>query len=97
MRKLLPLLLLVFLACGSDDAGRSLTGVVIDIESSSLTEIESFTLKDLDKTYEIYIDPGRTYDFPLPHLSAHRAGADPVAVEVEERNGRLVALEISDA
>ncbi len=75
---------------------RTLTGVVVEIESTSLTNIQSFTLKDDDEVFEIFIDPAHDYGFPLAHLNEHRAGAEPVAVDVEERDGRLVALTISD-
>ncbi len=75
---------------------RTVTGVVVDIESRALNEVDSFTLKDGDETYEIFIDPAREYGFPLSHLNAHQTGGEPVAVDVEERDGRLVALTISD-
>lgn len=43
------------------------------------------------------VDPDATYDFPLAHLNAHHAGAEPVRIEAIMRDGRLVTTEIGDA
>ena len=83
-------------ACSAGVKGDELRGVVVDIESRALGDVQSFTLKDLDKTYEIYIDPEITYEFPVSHLAAHRAAAEPILVGTETRDGRLYALSIAD-
>ena len=94
---LLALVLTVSLgACSGDEEGEQLRGVVVDIDAVGLGDVRSFTLKDLDKSYEIYVDPTITYEFPVSHLSAHRAAAEPVLVGVERRDGRLFALFITD-
>jgi hypothetical protein len=59
--------------------------------------VESFVIRDGEETYRIYVDREITYDFPLAHLSSHRAGAEPVRVEVERRDNKLYATSISDA
>ncbi len=59
-------------------------------------EIEGFTIKDGDQEFEILIDPDAAYAFPLAHLNSHRAGAEPVRVEAETRDGKLVAVSIDD-
>ena len=59
--------------------------------------VESFVVKDGEETYRIHVDHDITYDFPLAHLSSHRAGAEPVRVEVERRENKLYATSISDA
>lgn len=99
MRTLVIVALMLFPACSAtEDGGQNqLTGVVIDVDARSITDIRSFTLKNLDKTYRIFIDPTQDYEFPPSHLRAHQAGAEPLAVEVEERGDRLVATAISDA
>lgn len=98
MKLLIALLLAAALAgaCGAG-ARRELTGVVVSVRSQGLTEVTGFTLKDGDRLYDIAVDPDISYSFPLDHLNAHKASAEPVAVVVEERDGRLVALEITDA
>jgi hypothetical protein len=58
---------------------------------------DSFVLKDGDERYKIFISSKVDYGFPLAHLNAHRASGEPVKVDIEERNGRPVALTIEDA
>lgn len=73
-------------------------GLVVDIQTGAgFGEVESFMVKEGDDQFEIFVDPDVTYDFPLAHLNAHRAGAEPVRVEAETRDGRLVAVTIGDA
>lgn len=88
--------------CGSSSDSptgpRELTGVVTTIESGEgFGAVESFTVKDGEETYRIYVDHDITYDFPLAHLNSHKAGAEPVRVEVERRDNKLYATSISDA
>jgi len=85
---------------GSNGAVRTqrIEGVVIEIRAGDrLGDIESFTVKDGKEQFVIHVDPHAKYDFPLGHLNAHRAGAEPVRVDVESRDGKLVAVSISDA
>lgn len=103
MRQSLAILLgLVFAlgACASEvsDGSQEIVGLVVDIQTGTgFGEVKSFTVKEGAEEFEIFPDPGVTYDFPLAHLNAHRAGAEPVRVEAEIRDGKLVALAISDA
>lgn len=110
MRVLIALLCcLSFLgaACGGDDepeppaaeadAPSEVTGVLLDVESEGVDEVVSFTLKDGDDTYEIFIADDVDYGFPLGHLSEHLSTGDPVKVPLEERDGKLYALSIDDA
>ena len=88
-------------ACSTDPAAdvvdeQPLEGVIIAIDSESIDDITSFTLKDGDNTYEIYIAEDVDYGFPLGHLSEHVQSAGPVTVETEERDGKLYALSIED-
>ena len=73
------------------------TGIVLDVESRTLTDVRAFTLRSEGEECEILIDPERSYGFPLPHLNEHKISADPVRVEVERRDGELVALSIDDS
>lgn len=91
----------VLSACSSapsDETSDSprLEGVVIAIDSAALDDVRSFTLKDGDDTYEIFIADDVEYGFPLGHLQEHLQGAEPVAVDTEEREGKLYALTIED-
>lgn len=88
-------------ACGSSERApgtREIVGVVINIDTGSgFGEVESFTVKEGDHEFEIFVDPSATYEFPLAHLNSHRAGAEPVRVEAQTRDGKLVAISIGDA
>lgn len=84
-------------ACSSSEADVVVTGLVTEIEAGAgFGNVVSFTVRAEGESHRIYVDPNATYDFPLAHLSAHRAGAEPVRVEAERRKDRLVATEIAD-
>ena len=74
----------------------SVTGVIVDIESEGIGEVSAFTVKDGDKSYEIFIDPAVDYDFPLAHLSEHKTTLDPVVVRLTMEQGKLYAQSIDD-
>lgn len=98
--------LLALAGCGGTEPGDGaaaekapdrVTGVILEIESESLEEVTSFTLKDGDVTYEIFIADDIDYGFPLGHLQEHLSTAEPVAVDLEVRDDdRLYALTIED-
>lgn len=97
---LVVVLALVAPGCGGGngaDAPTEVTGVVVEIEAQGLGDVRAFTVKDGDDLYEISVDPDIDYGFNLGHLNEHRATAEPVRVELEERGDELVALSIEDA
>lgn len=89
-------------ACGNGEskpepeAPSSVTGVIVEVAQEGLTEVESFSLRAEDETYQIYIADDVDYGFPLSHLNEHRVSGDPVRVELEERDEKLYALSIVD-
>lgn len=97
------LALIPFSACDSSADVKSadpkvIVGVVTEIRSGEdFGAVESFSVKKGADSFQIYVDPDVTYDFPLAHLNSHRAAAEPVRVEVERRDGRLYAISIADA
>ena len=101
----LSIVLVTVVGCGSDEpatapadsAPDQVTGVVIDIESEAIDDIQSFSLKDGDVVYDVYIADDVEYGFPLGHLQEHVQSADPVAVDLEQRGDKLYALTIEDA
>jgi hypothetical protein len=94
------LLLCVALAgspsCSNQDESR-LAGVVVAIQSSGLNRVERFTLQDEGRSVTILVDEDTNFAFAPGHLSEHRATGQPVAVEVERREGHLYALSVDDA
>jgi hypothetical protein len=88
-------------ACGGDEqppaeTPGTVTGVIVEIDRESLEEVNGFTLKAGDETYEISIADDVDYGFPLGHLQEHVQTSAPVMVELEERSDGLYALSIED-
>jgi hypothetical protein len=81
----------------AEDAPDEVTGVLLDVESEGVGEVTSFTLKEGDETYEVFIADDVDYGFALGHLNEHLTTGDPVRVALEVRDGRLFALSIDDA
>ena len=94
---LLCLALLGLASCSSQEGSRRVTGVVVDIKSSGLTQVEQFTLQDEGRRVTILVDDETQFAFAPSHLNEHRARGEPVAVEVEKRSGDLFALSVGDA
>jgi hypothetical protein len=87
-------------ACASRTAPApptEVTGTITALGRAADGSIESFTVRDGDRTFEIRVDPGRDYGFSLEHLKVHRDTRAPVRVHVKPRNGALYAVEILDA
>lgn len=83
---------------GNDAPPNPVTGVVTDVESAGIGDVESFTLTVRGRSYEFHIAEDVEYSFELGHLQEHRTSAEPVIVEHEEReDGRRYALSIEDA
>jgi hypothetical protein len=95
-------LIVVSLAgCGGSEPAcadrTTMTGIILDVESRTLTDVRAFTMRSEGRECEIFIDPDRDYGFALPHLNEHKISADPVTVRVEVRDDELVAVSIDDS
>lgn len=80
----------------ADGAPSRVEGVIVHIDSIAIDDVNGFTLKDGEVTYDIRIADDVDYGFPLGHLQEHVQSAGPVAVDLEERDGKLYALTIED-
>lgn len=86
------------IACGPSRA--TTAGFVIDMKSTSLTVVESFTLRTPEGVEQVFqvgsleLDGGA---FPAAHLREHMALAQPIAVAWVEQDGERVAIELVDA
>jgi len=95
---LLAALALVGVACGG--GARFESGVIVDVEGSSLTQVESFTLQDDDGkvlTFQIAPDAARdpTEGFFPGHMRGHALAAERVTIFYrEEESGLLLALRL---
>ncbi len=85
-------------SCGSDGE-RSVVGVIIDVQATSLTEIDSFTLRANEGrmlVFQVASDAAqdlREGFFP-GHLRTHALAAEQVTVFYREENGRLRAFRL---
>lgn len=87
----------VLAGCGSSNV---VAGFVVDVRSSSLTEIDSVTLRTNDgETMTFRIDTLELGEdaFPATHLREHMALNQPVAVAFREEVGEKVAYRLKDA
>jgi hypothetical protein len=94
------LVLLLVPSCASratPEVPTEVTGPITALGRAADGTIESLTVRDGDRTFDIRIDPGRDYGFSLEHLEVHRATGAPVLVHVRVRDGALYAVEILDA
>jgi hypothetical protein len=101
VRSVISLALAVVVACGATGEPPSspdqVTGLITSIGRRGDGSIQSFTVDQGGRAYEIRIDPGRNYGFDLEHLEVHRVDRLPVRVRLSERRGALFATEILDA
>ena len=85
-------------ACGPEPA--TAAGFVVDVQSSSITQVDSFTLRTPEGTELVFrvgpleLDGGA---FPAGHLREHMALAQAVAVAYREDGGERVAFRLADA
>ena len=86
-------------ARGGGPRGRSVAGVIIEVQATSITAIESFTLRDNDgETLTFRVAPDAVDDpieglFPS-HLRTHTLAAEQVTVTYREENGTLLVLRL---
>lgn len=85
-------------ACGP--APQTVAGFVVDVKSTSLTQIDSFTLRTQDGQELVFrvglleLDGGA---FPAGHLREHMALNQAVAVAYREEGGERIAFKLVDA
>jgi hypothetical protein len=96
LRVALTAFLVTSCAAEPAQAPDQVTGVITTIRRDG-GRIAGFTVDAGAESYDIDIDPQGDYGFDLEHLEEHRRTGDPVLVDVQDRDGRLVALSILDA
>ena len=75
------------------------TGVVVNVDSVSLTEVLGFTLRTSDgRTVEFVVGPlENPAEFPPSHLGVHLADGVPVRVTYQQSGSDRVAIRLEDA
>lgn len=85
-------------ACGPQP--QTVAGFVVDVNSTSITQIDSFTIRTPEEAEIVFrvgqleLDGGA---FPAGHLREHMALGQPVAVAYREESGEKVAFRLVDA
>jgi hypothetical protein len=86
---------------GRNDQGDRLveTGVVVNVDSVSLTEVLGFTLRTPDgRTVEFVVGPlENPAQFPPSHLGVHLTDGVPVRVTYKQAGSDRVAIRLEDA
>ena len=93
------LLIVAGLVVGCSDGEKAVTGVILNVESSSLTELDSFTLRSNDGETLIFVSERDIPVDPLEgifpgHLLGHMQSAEQVTVHYREEGGRLLAVRL---
>jgi hypothetical protein len=80
-------------------APKTEVGVVIFVDSVSLTDVRAFAIRTADgRTVEFRIGQLENgVQFPPGHLGVHQADALPVRVTYRDENGEHVAIRLEDA
>jgi len=97
---LAALLLATFLTVvGCNPTLYSETGVVTNVTSTSLVDIESFQLRTSDGRMLTFSTKGLAYGegFPPQHLREHQALGQPVVVTYRVTDGRNDVVKLQDA
>ena len=89
-------------ACAELPAGvREETGIVTAVDGPSAAQVDRFVLRTQDGrelTFEVGALRVGGDAFPAAHLAEHLVSLEPIRVQfVEESDGRLVALRMTDA
>jgi hypothetical protein len=74
-------------------------GVVVDVERTSLVDVQAFTIRTADgQTYEFRVGSlENAAEFPPSHLNEHMADGVPVRVTFHVEGTALVATHLDDA
>lgn len=94
----IALVLVGLTAC--EAAGSTAAGIVVDVEGTTVTDIQAFTLRTeagKDVRFELGSLDLTNGAFPASHLREHMALASPVAVAYRAEGKRLVAFRLTDA
>lgn len=100
MRAVIPLALAAIVATACEPAPSTAAGYVVDVKSSSLTQVDEFTIRTDDggllrfRVGALELDGGA---FPAGHLREHMALGQPVAIGFREDAGEQVAYRLVDA
>ena len=78
---------------------RTDVGIVVKVDSVSLTDVRGFTIRTHDgRTLEFRVGQLENgAEFPPGHLGEHQATASPIRVTYRDEGGERVAVRLEDA
>lgn len=90
------LLAALLVGCGSSGGEQKVVGVIIDVKAPSLTQLDSFTLRDLNGNNLVFhIAPDAARDpqegFVAGHLRTHALAAEKLRITYRKQGGELLA------
>ena len=94
------LLVAMLVATGCEPTLYTETGIVTNVTSASLVEVDGFQLRTSDGrivTFDTKDLPYRDDGFPVQHLREHQAMAQPVMVTYRVTDGRNDVVKLQDA
>lgn len=105
MSRLRPLLLCLAVLVGASAIAaceptlRQETGLVVDVQQSSLTAVDGFRLRTADDRTVEFSTRTTRFDvaFPVQHLREHLALAQPITVTYKLVEGRNEVVKLADA
>lgn len=84
---------------GPPPNAEQVTGVIVKVDSASLTDVHGFTLRTAANAQMVFVldrlENGK--DFPPGHLVEHQASSSPVLVWYRTENGVNYAIRLEDA
>lgn len=95
------MLLVLTLACGGSEASDKQTdtqqvrGLVIEVVARNITEVETLRIRD-ESGQELTFTTEGFVGFTPSHLKEHQLFGQAVLVSYVQKNGQLVAVEITD-
>ena len=89
------------IACSPAPRTQTARGVLLDVVSPSIQQVDRFTLRTDDGQVLSFVaapdfNAGATHVMTPGHMRQHMALADPVVVTYREENGALIALSATD-
>ena len=91
---------MVLLVAGCQQASGTAEGIVIDVKSASVTQVDTFTLRTAEGRELLFRIGPLELDgdaFPAGHLREHMALGEPIRVAFRDENGSSVAYRLTDA
>jgi len=90
----------LLVACGGGKGEHAAVGVIIDVQATSLTEIDTFTLRDQQGDLLLFhIAPDAARDpqesFVAGHLRSHALAAEKVRVAYRKQGDELLAEKVT--